>query len=489
MKRTLIATMLIMVCVANASETPEWPPNPPSYWLAYHLSHPGPGAGIPGDPNPAYYYKGRYHLHYIYENDTGLVYAHVSSTDMVYWKWHPTVLTSDFTGHQMYSGTGFFTKEGQPAMVYLGPYVGPEEGKPSRIWIMYALDDNLDKWTKPEMIVPKDDSGNEVEVLYGYRDPDLWLMGDTYYAMSGGNFQQIMKSDDLKNWKYIGPFYHKDYSEEKLGVKRTEDLSCANTFKIGNKWMVLGISHPMGCRYYLGDFKDDQYLPDFHANMNWSEGWATGYFAPESLLTPDGRRIVWAWISAKKLEPEGVQALPRELELPADGVLRIKPLRELEKLRYDRKQQNNITVTSDDMYMLKKIRSDALELKITFAAPLPKEFGVELLGDPKGGEGSMRIVAGAEKKVLTVGNFERGDTLDADFELKKGEDLTLRIFIDKNLVEVFANDRQAVAYVHKCSRYKTNINLFTSVSDLKVKELTIWKMKSIYEGDTVFKGN
>ena len=37
-------------------ETPEWPDNPPDNWLTYHLAHPGPGDGFPGDPNPAFYY-------------------------------------------------------------------------------------------------------------------------------------------------------------------------------------------------------------------------------------------------------------------------------------------------------------------------------------------------------------------------------------------------------------------------------------------------
>ena len=455
-------------------ETPAWPVNPPDNWLTYHLSHPGPGVGFPGDPNLAYYYKGRYHLHYIYENMIGFVYAHVSSTDMVHWKWHPTVLTPAFTGHGMFSGTGFFTKEGQPAMIYFG-YSENVEEEDLRIWLMYALDDNLDKWTKPEMIVPKDDAGEEVR--FDYHDPDLWLMGDTYYAMSGGKgLQHIMKSKDLKNWKYIGPFFHEDYPENKLGVSRTEDFQCVNTFKIGNKWMALGISHPMGCRYYLGDFENEQYLPDFHADMNWTEdGPRQGYFAPESLLTPDGRRVVWAWIRGMELFPEGVQALPRELELPADGVLRMKPLRELEKLRYDRKQEENITVKSEDTYALKGLTGDALELEITFSAPVPEEFGLNLLGDKRDGKGGMRIIAGADERVLTVGN------LDATFELKESEDLTLRIFIDKNLVEVFANDRQAVSYAHSQDiRKNPNISLFVKGSDLRVKKVTAWKMKSIW---------
>ncbi|MHC4467669.1 MAG: hypothetical protein ACYSYW_14130 [Planctomycetota bacterium] len=78
----------------------------------------------------------------------------------------------------------------------------------------------------------------------------------------------------------------------------------------------------------------------------------------------------------------------------------MKPLRELEKLRYDRKQEKNITVKSEDTYALKGLTGDALELKITFSAPVPEEFGLNLLGDEEDGKGGMRIIAGADKKVL-----------------------------------------------------------------------------------------
>ena len=98
------------------AETPAMPKDVPADWLTYHLAHPGPGVGMPGDPNPAFYYKGRYHLHYIYKNKHGFAFAHVSSKDMVTWKWHPTVLVGPNTGHGRFSGTGFFTRDGQPAV-------------------------------------------------------------------------------------------------------------------------------------------------------------------------------------------------------------------------------------------------------------------------------------------------------------------------------------------------------------------------------------
>ncbi|MBC8372398.1 MAG: glycoside hydrolase family 32 protein, partial [Planctomycetes bacterium] len=445
-------------------ETPRFPAKPPANWLTYHLVHPGPGRAMPGDPNPAFFYKGRYHMHYIYRNHTGFVFAHVSGTDMVHWKWHKTVLAPPTTGHGMFSGTGFFTKEGKAAMIYHGQGSG-------RNWIAYAQDDLMDKWSKPESLEPKGPDGKPAKIRHW--DPDCWRIGDTYYALSGGGDPELMKSDDLKSWKYLGKLLHKDYPK-KFPITRKEDISCANMFKIGNKWMLLCISHPLGCRYYLGDFKDEKYLPTFHAMMNWQKAGRYGeYFAPESMLTKDGRRVMWAWLMMKTA-PTGVQALPRELKLPKDGVLRIKPLRELESLRSDEKSEKQITVKSDKAYKLKGIAGDTIELEVTFKSPSAKEFGINVLCDKDGANGAT-ISAGTGSKTLTVGKMK------PPFELNKAEDLVLRVFIDKNLVEVFANDRQAAAFIHNHKPEDVNVFLFAKGGDVTVAKVTAWKMKSIYK--------
>jgi beta-fructofuranosidase len=449
-------------------ETPPFPKDPPKEWLTFHLVHPGPGRAMPGDPNPAFFYKGRYHMHYIYRNRTGYAFAHVSSTDMVHWKWHPTVLAPPTTGHGMFSGTGFFTKEGKAVMIYHGQGSG-------RNWLAYAQDDNMNKWTKPEAIEPKNSDGTAPKMRHW--DPDCWLNGKTYYALSGGGDPELMKSDDLKNWTYLGKLLHKNYPE-KFPIKRTEDISCANMFKIGNKWMLLCISHRLGCRYYLGDFKDEKYVPDFHSMMSWN---GNQFFAPESMLTKDGRRVMWAWLLRVPVAPDGIQSLPRELELPKDGILRIKPLRELEKLRYDEKTEKDIAVAAGASRQLKNVASDAVELKLVFKAPAAKEFGVDVLCDKEGKNG-LRIVVNPEKKTLKVG------PVTAPFTLADGENLTLRVFIDKNLVEVFANDRQAVMNAPKLiSLDNTGARLFSEGGEVKVESATSWKMKSVYQGSLVFK--
>jgi len=452
----------VPVAAIGAFETPAMPAHPPDDWLTYHLLHPGPGGAMPGDPNCAFYWKGEYHLHYIYNHRDGFAFAHVSSKDMVHWQWHPTTLTPKTTGHGMFSGTGFLTKEGQPAIIYHGQGSGRNQ-------LAFALDDRLEKWTKPLPIIPKDASGAEAK--FRNWDPDCWRNGETYYGISGGENPSLMKSADLKEWKFLGPLLHEDYPAS-IGMAKGEDISCANMFKIGDKWMLLCISHRLGCRYYLGDFKDEKYLPGFQAMMSWN---GNHFFAPESVLAEDGRRVMWAWLLNLPVAPCGVQSLPRELELPADGMLRIRPLRELQALRYGASSEATLTIKSGESLLLADIGGNALEMGVTFKAPAAREFGVDVLCDKAGANG-VRVGYVADDKVLKVG------AVHAPFELKQGEDLTLRIFIDKNLVEVFANNRQAAVSAGPYVPENLAVRLFSAGGDVMVKRVCGWKMKPIVAG-------
>jgi beta-fructofuranosidase len=466
-------------------ETPEMPDDVPETWLTYHLAHPGPGVGMPGDPNCAFFYKGRYHLHYIYRNKHGYAFAHVSSVDMVKWDWHPTVLVGSNTGHGMFSGTGFFTKDGTPAIIYHGQGSG-------RNYIAYAQDDNMDVWSDPIAIEPKTETGEDAEMRHW--DPDCWLNGDTYFGISGGGPPHLIKSSDLENWSPLGLLLHEETPD--LGVDVNEDISCANMFKIGDRWMLLCISHGLGCRYYLGDFQDEfltpkqrdtvvrpsdsaqpvpggvgikKYLPDFHAMMNWKD-W--NFFAPESLLTEDGRRVMWAWC---RLENGGtqtaIQSLPRELSLPEDGVLRIRPLRELESLRYEEEVFEDIAIADGEEFTLPNVSGDAIELNVQFEPTDASSYGVRVFCDEQG-EG-FDISYDSEEDVIKMGDIA------PPFQLEVGEGLNLRIFLDKNMVEVFVNNRQAAVYMVPHDLMNDGVNLFSEGGDSSAT-VKSWKMESIY---------
>ncbi len=462
--------------VSKQFETPAMPKDVPDTWLTYHLAHPGPGGAVPADPNCAIYQNGRFHLHYIYQQ-RGHSFGHVSSADMVFWKWHPTVLTPPNTGHGMFSGTAFRTLDDRVAIIYHGAGSGRNQ-------LAFALDDDLNSWTLPRPIKMKDDDGQTPPMRHW--DPDCWIIGDTYYALSGGRNPTIATSKDMQEWTFQGELFHDDFPED-LGVAKSEDVSCANMFRIGDRWMLLCISHQLGARYYLGDFKDGKFLPTSHAMLNWAR-W--DYFAPESLLTPDGRRVIWAWCtpwvnSTQKVGREknfdkvmrsiqpGVISLPREVELTSAGTLAIRPLTELKKLRYDETAKENITVAANSVAVVEGITGDKLELEVTFEAPQSEEFGINLCGDRQG-ENGFRITAGKNRKTLTA------DYSEPPFALEEGENLTLRIFIDKSMIEIFANDRQAVVAWCDHAPENQSISLFSKGKPVKVKTIKAWKMKSIY---------
>ena len=114
-----------------------------------------------------------------------------------------------------------------------------------------------------------------------------------------------------------------------------------------------------------------------------------------------------------------------------------------------------------------------MELEIVLEAPSAREFGVKVLCDKDGNNG-FTIASGKGRKNLSVGYIK------PPFELKEGEDLTLRIFIDKHLIEVFANDRQAALAWHEYDPQDLQVSLFSKGGDLKVKSVSAWQMKSCY---------
>ena len=155
---------------------------------------------------------------------------------MVRWKWHPTVLVPQVNRHGMFSGTAFLTMQGKPAHAYCG-------WGSNRNWIQHVLDDDLDEWSEPEVMIPSDETG-KLMVNEPYFDPDVWIMDGLYYGLNGRSSHQsplIMKSENLKDWQHIGELLHPDFDEEKLGVKKEEDISCPNFFRLGDKLSLIHI--------------------------------------------------------------------------------------------------------------------------------------------------------------------------------------------------------------------------------------------------------
>ncbi len=456
--------------------------------LNYHLMHPGGDSG-PGDPNAAFCLDGVYHLHYIlahpWKDGQSFSFIHVTSTDMLHWTWQTTKLQPAFTGHGMFSGTGFITKEGKPAAIYAGL------SDPRHTYIALARDNDLASWEKPYPVQPKGGpDGKDMALL---ADPDCFRIGDTYYAYSAPDGVLLCKSTDLINWTYVGPFLQHEMPDVAIG----EDISCANFFQLGDKWMLLCISHFMGCRYYLGDWdaETEQFVPQIHGRMNWrrpgqslTEPVYRDFFAPESVLTPDGRRVMWSWLTTldPAINQKTIQSLPRELSLGEDGTLRIHPLRELETLRYDALTVEDIVCSPSgvDPSPIAELDGDSYELRIGIerGEAERRRLGVLLFAGEE--DEGMPVIIRPESGTICVGDVEAPFAVA---DLPEGEDVDLRIFIDKYLVEVFVNGRQAaldagmgyrdagIALKAYCFHGRDNV-------PATIKKVEIWKLRPTNQG-------
>ncbi|MBN2307717.1 MAG: GH32 C-terminal domain-containing protein [Candidatus Hydrogenedentes bacterium] len=429
---------------------------------AYHFVTPE-GYCMPFDPNGALFWRGKYHLCYIFQDERGHCWGHASSTDLVHWRFHPAALfpAPGDPDQGIFSGNCFVNLKGEATMLYHGVNAGN--------CIATSAEDDLIHFTKlpSNPIVPNPAEGSPESRLYRSWDPHGWVEGDTYYAIFGGHpgsgaTATLFRSKDMLDWEYLHPILDHDMP----GVHPDDDISCPDFFALGDRHMLLCISHKRGCRYYLGRWENETFYPESHAWMNWPGG---TFFAPESLLDGQGRRIMWAWVLDRRPREEalrtgwsGTMSLPRHLWLGDDGALRMAPVTELEMLRMNPRHTKDLRLVDGAPLPLEDVRGDCLELDFDIDPGDAAQVGLKVRCSP-GGEEETVIVYDAAAKCLRIdlakstldpriaylsyvmsGDNPPVTAQEAPFELAPGERLRLRVFLDRSIIEVFANERQAV---------------------------------------------
>jgi sucrose-6-phosphate hydrolase SacC (GH32 family) len=466
-------------------------------WPIWHVTAlPEEGECIPYDANGCLFWKAKYHLMYIFQDRSlpngGHSWGHASSTDLVNWTFHPAALAPKRgdadTG--TFSGNAFVSKEGKPMLCWFGIDAG--------VCVAAAQDDDLIRWKKHpnNPIIPIPKQGQPGYGVYKVWDPYLWLEGGTYYCLLGGNTLAngkdtlyACKSKDLVHWETLHPFYeHPDLTWTVLG----EDCSCPDFFKLGGKHVLMCISHVIGARCYVGrlDKAQEMFFPEQHVRMNWPGG---TFFAPESLEDAKGRRIFWAWVidprisETRKATGSGVQSMPRVLSLAEDGGLRIAPAEELRSLRRNPRTIPRTALNPNEEVSLPNVQGDSLELALEIDPKQALEVGLKVRCSPDGKE-QTAIVYDPVARMLKIdmsqstlrsdvsysdspigmaiaGHVRNGPqprgVVEAPLALRPGETLKLRVFLDKSMLEVFANDRQCVTQqLFTDSRKATGIRVF-----------------------------
>ncbi len=442
----------------------------------YHFAIPE-DMGLPGDPNAAFYANGRYHLMYLYHCESdGFRYGHMSSTDLLHWRWHPDALVPDELDGGIFSGGAFVDDDGTVYVTYWGLQkegIGKGQGG-IRIAFSRDIENHYEKWEKmPEYAVESDTWGitETPDGFIGSADPsNIWKKDGLYYMQTGnlcvlnmfrdkpgapkeylGDRTDIFVSRDLKSWKHLGRFYER--RDDNVWTDESEDDMCPsflplpfgkNSGVMSDRYLQLFIAHNKGTQYYIGtyDRENDRFLPEKHGRMSRVDNC---FFAPEALMTPDGRQVMWAWMQDNpsgtcdiRLEKEygwsGVYSFPRSLWLTPESELGMAPVDEIKLLRYNHSAD------------VSKLSGTSCELHVKFGSAAGN--GVRLRCSADGRE-YTHVYYDDVRKLLVCDMTHSGKqylkTETMPFELKVGEKLSLTILIDNSVIEIFANERQAIA--------------------------------------------
>ena len=471
-------------------------------------------SGVPGDPNGCFYANGRYHLMYLYDRaGSGFAWGHKTSVDLVHWRDLPDAIGPANLGEGCFSGGAFLDDDGTAWLSFWG--LGGAGG----IDLAKSVGPEYERWEAPAVgrVVASTTPGvtettrpDGKKLILGSADPsNIWKKNGKYYVLTGnlpvlnaygrrddspadmrGDRLYLFESQDLKEWRYVGIFYQRnpewtDDSEDAMCPSFLPLPSSPDGGPASGKYLLLFISHNKGCQYYVGtyDEENDRFIPEKHGRMTWLDN---TFFAPEALIDGKGRQIMWSWLLDNPEDSNrgwsGVYGLPRTLWLAEDGTLGLAPVDELKSLRLNPIETTR-RLAANESSTLENVVGDSCELELTFSAPLSGKSGVMVRRSHDGEEETL-LYYDADRQTLCF-DSTRSDSQgrrvleSAPLKLRDDEPLKLRVFIDKCVVEVFANDRQAITRrVYPARDDSTGVALFTERNDGTSTEVQVkaWEM-------------
>lgn len=428
----------------------------------FHVTAP---IGWLNDPNGFSEYNGKKHLFYQYHPYSStwgpMHWGHTQTDDFVVWEDLPVALAPDteYDWFGCYSGSAVETEDGKHALIYTGVVLEDNDnGTKDEVQKQcIAFGDGLvyEKFEGNPIIegkdLPKDFS------KYHFRDPKVWKEDDSYYMVVGNldgedNGQVLLfESKDLKDWKYLSVL-----SDSKKG-KYGKMWECPDFFQLDSQYVLLVSPQDMladGKEFYNGNHaitligeydKENHKLIDHQIEMT---DYGTEFYAPQTLLTEDGRRVMIAWlaswdmIDAKPFDSRkwnGMMTLPRELEL-RNGKLFQRPIREIENYWKDSFEIDDFNL--DGEISFPEISGRAIDLKVTVKG---EDYSKFILRFGKNDQFQTTLTYNREKNEVkfdrTFSGIRRDFVSEREFAVKEPKDeFSIRIILDKYSVEAFIND-------------------------------------------------
>ncbi|MEY8463224.1 glycoside hydrolase family 32 protein [Streptococcus merionis] len=346
----------------------------------FHLEAPN---GLINDPNGISYFQGTYYVFHQWNR---------FACDHSYKEWG--LFLSENLVDWSHSGSAILPDSPQDSH---GVYSGSAIVFNNELRIFYTGNTKLNSTRKSyqQSVVSKDGQTflktNSFETPEGltehHRDPKVFLYGNDWYMIVGSQTQDyigaiaLYSSSDLENWKYQGICF-KDSELDQM-------CECPDLLDFGDKQVLLvcpqkrNIEIDQDCSsysgYYVGQFNGQKFLPSTKLFL-LDHGF--DFYAPQTFRDPEGRYLMWAWMSRMTDEEEQAcptlafdylhcLTMPREIILDKEGRLLQKPIKEIldrrKQLKIDSSKQLDFIQTGDSLVLDVYFESEASDFKLNLA--------------------------------------------------------------------------------------------------------------------------
>ena len=292
----------------------------------YHLE---PDRGLLNDPNGLVFYKDMYHVFFQWnrfeKNHSYKEWGHFTSKDLLHWNWEGSALLPDqfYEQNGVYSGSALI-KDGQLRLFYTGNNKSGGVRKSSQC---LAVTEDGKTFQKKGIVL-----STPTEFTEHFRDPKVWQDGDNYYMVIGAQMKNgrgsvaLCSSKDAENWKF----------ELVLAKsKEYEMVECPDYFQVDGQGILLycpqhrdNESDSSLCSFSAykefgfndivsGKIEDSNVQNLDEGRKKMDQGF--DFYAPQTFTSPDGRKILFAWMSRMEEEEEKLFGAGTHIYKDAEG--------------------------------------------------------------------------------------------------------------------------------------------------------------------------
>ncbi len=504
-KRTLLLAFALVATLLSQTATYKEPYRPQVHFT--------PAINWTNDPNGLVYADKQWHLFYQY-NPFGDEWGHMSwghavSPDLLHWKGLDVALP-EHDGVMAFSGSAVvdrnnssgFGKDGDSPLVAIYTSRTATDQNQS---LAYSNDDGR-TWTnyRGNPVLDVADPAFRDPKVFWHEPSRRWVMA---VVLADRHKVRFYGSTDLIKWTQLSEFGPE-------GAHPVSNWECPDLFELPiegepgrSKWILevdSGTGHPWGgsgCQYFVGEFDGKKFTNDNPSELALWLDWGRDFYAAQSysdVPQSDGRRIVIGWISnwmyARQMPTSpwrGAQSIPRELRLErsSEGLrLTQRPVRELEKLRYDGLTLKNLSVAEANRALHDaNFRGSVIEIEAEIAVGEADEVGFRVLE----GEAERTLVGFTADPAEAFVDRTKSGKVDFDptfagrhaarLQARDGR-VSLHLLVDRSVVELFAGGGSAAITDRVFpSPSSTGLSLYAVGGQARIVELKAFKLRSVWD--------